>query len=85
MAQNTSMLHSISLLLLIAGILITLASKNIFNGAFGVKFSSIKDYITGQDITKDFEKKENQVVEEKEESVSTSRREIDSFDYNLFE
>lgn len=84
MAQNTSMLHSLSLLILISGILITLASKNVFKGSLGLNINSLKDYITGEDISKTA-KKADTVEEEKEASTANSRREIESFDYNLFE
>jgi hypothetical protein len=84
MSQNTSLLHSVSLILLIAGVLITLGGKGIFTGVFQGHLTGIKDFITGNDLIK-----KNLDVEEKDDSeentVGTSRREIDGFDYNLFE
>jgi hypothetical protein len=83
MSQNTSLLHSVSLILLIAGVLITLGGKGIFTGVFQGHISSIKDFITGNDLIKENADVKEEDIEEN--TVGTSRREIDGFDYNLFE
>ena len=82
MGQNNSLLHSVSLLLLVSGVLITISGKGLLKGVFSAQITSVKDYITGNDLIKE---KNPEEVNATEEVAKNSRREIEGFDLDLFE
>lgn len=82
MGQNNSLLHSVSLLLLVSGVLITISGKGLLKGVFSSQITSVKDYITGNDLIKEKNPEEENATEE---VAKNSRREIEGFDLDLFE
>jgi len=82
MGQNNSLLHSVSLLLLVSGVLITISGKGLLKGVFSSQITSVKDYITGNDLIKEKNPEEENATDE---VAKNSRREIEGFDLDLFE